>query len=149
MWVELIQRMAGWFGAGGTVTTGTRVEDFRVSEPVFNELTMSDSSKAGVQVGQVNGSVRVVHLKQERHITNHVHVYGEPDPASKSLTSSEQRDVLQMIRALRNSDSTFAFMEKTFGTKFVMDLQPSQLLRVRRYVESINKRTGNRGRSNS
>ncbi|GKT20032.1 hypothetical protein AVHY2522_24595 [Acidovorax sp. SUPP2522] len=49
-----------------------------------------------------------------------------------------------MIRQLHDNKGVFLFMEKTFGTRMVIDLAPAQLLRVRRYVETIHRRTQGR-----
>lgn len=90
-----------------------------------------------VQVGKVGGNFTVVNVTQ----------YQAPAPSEHfhqrngSIANPEQREVLRMISRLHNKDSIFLFMTRQFGTHMVIDLQPSQLLRVRRYVESINRRT--------
>lgn len=58
-----------------------------------------------------------------------------------AIATPQQREVLSLIRGLRKTESVFLFMEKEFGTRMVIDLQPSQLIRVKRYVEAINRRT--------
>lgn len=81
-----------------------------------------------IQVGKVAGNVTIVHVTQPAQV----------QPAG--LTTAEQREVLALIRGVPNKAAVFAWMEKTFGTRMVMDLKPSELLRTRRYVESIHKR---------
>lgn len=81
----------------------------------------------GVHVGHVDGGVHVYQFHSQQQIT--------------TISNAEQRAVLAMIRRLRNGEAVFAFMARTFGTRMVIDLQPSQLLRVRRYVETINQRS--------
>lgn len=86
-----------------------------------------------VQVGKVGGDVT-------SNVTI-VTVVGTPANTPGSLTTAEQREVLGLIRRVRNSETVFLFMERQFGTRMVIDLQPSQLLRVRRYAEAILNRT--------
>lgn len=87
MLVELIQRISGWWGGGGQSDARKREDDFRASEPVLHELSVTKGSTANVLVGQVNGSVRVVHLKQERHVTINKYASENPEPGSESLKS--------------------------------------------------------------
>jgi len=151
MWFAFCQRLLSWFGVrGNRVESVSKSEDFRTSEPVLTDsldLQMGHVGNANVQVGQNSGSVKVVNLKQER--VTHIHVYGgsegRQDNAAKSSapisqTTPEQREVLRLMRQLRSRESTYAFMQKNFGTKMVIDLKPGELIRVRKYVESINER---------
>lgn len=41
---------------------------------------------------------------------------------------------------LSNNEAVFLWMEKSFGTRMVMDLKPSEVMRTRRYVETIKHR---------
>lgn len=41
---------------------------------------------------------------------------------------------------LPNKEAVFSWMQKSFGTRMVMDLKPSEVLRTRRYVETIHRR---------
>jgi len=159
MWFAFRQRLLSWFGGSGRkVESVSRPEDFRSSEPVLTdspEMQMGHVGNANMQVGR-NSKVHVVH----RNVTN-IYVLGDQDSrkaandarctrptsdserpaeARPSLTTAEQREVLAMIRALRKSDSVFAFMEKNFGTRMVMNLHGAELERVKAYVESINRR---------
>lgn len=147
MWVEIRQRISGWLGSDRSATR-TDQDDFRISEPVLShapDMHMQDVGKGNVQIGQNNGQVRVVTLKQERNVTN-IHYHKEAEPAPVEMMSAQQKEVFAMICRLPNSDSTYAFMERSFGTRMVMDLQPSQVLRVRRYVEAIKKTTQRGGK---
>lgn len=87
-----------------------------------------------VQVGKVGGdvvsNVTIVNISHSQF----------SNTQSGSIATVQQREVLGMIRGLRNNESVFMFMEKHFGTRMVIDLQPSQLVRVKRYVEAINRR---------
>lgn len=87
-----------------------------------------------MQVGRVGGdvvsNVTIVNISHSQ-ISN-------TQPAT--IATAEQREVLSLIRGLRNKESVFLFMEKHFGTRMVIDLQPRQLIRVKRYVEAINRR---------
>lgn len=84
-----------------------------------------------IQVGKVSGNVTIVHV-----------THAQDFQASKtaSLTTPEQREVLGMIRKLKNKEAVFNWMQKSFGTRMVMDLKPSEVLRARRYIETINRR---------
>ena len=140
MLVELIQRFSGWWS--GRVDTRKRAEDFRASEPVLHELSVTDSSTANVLVGQVNGTVRVVHLKQERHVT--IHKYAAPElPAStdKRKQTPEQLKVYRAMRALPRSHQAgvLQFMQREFGSKRFTDISGRSLQRVALYIEAIEK----------
>lgn len=86
---------------------------------------------SAIQVGKVGGNVTIVHI-----------THAPDSQASKpaSLTTPEQREVLGLIRRLRNKDAVFSWMHKSFGTRMVMDLKPSEVLRTKRYVETIHRR---------
>jgi len=84
-----------------------------------------------IQVGKVSGNVTIFHVTQASDSQ-------APKPAS--LTTTEQREVLGMIRRVPNKEAVFCWMQKSFGTRMVMDLKPSELLRTRRYVETIHRR---------
>lgn len=84
-----------------------------------------------IQVGKVGGNVTIVHVTQSPESS---------DTKPVSLTTAEQREVLGLIRRLRNNESVFVWMEKSFGTRMVMDLKPSEVMRTRRYVETIHRR---------
>ena len=84
-----------------------------------------------VQVGSVGGNVT-------SNVTI-VNVLAPPLEAPK-LASADQREVLALIRKLHNREAVFHWMQKSFGTRMVIDLKPSELLRTRRYVETIHRR---------
>ncbi|WCM88549.1 hypothetical protein [Acidovorax sp. NCPPB 3576] len=104
---------------------------------------MKNEGAGAVQIGKVEGNVST------NHFTITV-IAPKPEPgpeapaAPLSLTSPEQREVLRLIRQLQDNKGVFLFMERTFGTRMVIDLEPAQLLRVRRYVETIHRRTKGR-----
>ncbi len=82
---------------------------------------------AGVQIGKVDGNVRVV------HVTHHHH------GRARGPASTEQREVLALLRTLPERGLVLEFMHREFGTRMVIELAPAQLYRVRRYVEKINE----------
>ena len=86
MWFAFRQRVISWFG-GGRVALNSHLEDFRTSEPVLTDTQMMERvGNANVQIGQNNtGNVRVVHLKQERHVT--IHKYAAPE--TSKLTTEQ------------------------------------------------------------
>lgn len=84
-----------------------------------------------IQVGKVGGNVTIVHV---------THTPSSQASKPASLTTPEQREVLGLIRRLRNEEAVFVWMEKSFGTRRVINLQPYELLRTRRYVETIHSR---------
>lgn len=90
-----------------------------------------------IQVGKVGGNLTIFHVTQAPSSTRQ---------ESPTLANQEQRAVLGMIRRLRNSEAVFEWMQKSFGTRMVIDLDARQLLRVRRYVESIHRRMSRRGK---
>lgn len=85
------------------------------------------TGESNVQVGKVGGNFTVV---------NHHHA---PAPQA-GLTTPAQRELLTLIRRLPNAEAVFTFMHREFGSRMVMDLSPSQVLRVRRYVEVVQKK---------
>ena len=143
MLVELIQRISGWWDSGKSrIDARQRAEDFRASEPVLHELSISDGSTNNVLVGQVNGTVRVVHLKQERHVT--IHKYAAPEPPAsmdKRKQTPEQLKVYRALRTLPRSHQTgvLQFMQREFGTKRFTDISGRSLQRVALYIEAIEK----------
>ncbi|MBF5006384.1 hypothetical protein [Diaphorobacter caeni] len=144
MLVAFRQRVLGWLGGGGD-RSNARPDDFRVSEPVLTyPLHMDNVGNGNLQVGQNNGSVRVVHLKQERNVT-HIHVYGEQDPTEPEdeqfdygvKATPAQREVMLMIRQLPKPMTVYKFMEEKFNTQFVLDLESEQVRIVKSFVEPI------------
>lgn len=90
------------------------------------------------------GRVQAETVNNVTNVTNQFICVGRAPSEPKSGSggaSVEQRQVLSMIRTLPQRDGVLVFMEREFGTRMVIDLAPSQLLRVRRYVEAIQKRT--------
>lgn len=73
---------------------------------------------------------------------NIVNIHGQfTNTRPASVANPAQREVLNMIRRLRKAEPVFLFMEREFGTRMVIELQPTQLLRLKRYVEAIHRRT--------
>lgn len=97
------------------------------------------------QFGRVAGNVTIVHLTQHLPAPTPEPMPPALEPArpvrAPGVANDEQRQVLQLIRRLPSSTATAVhdFMQREFGTRVVVHLQPAQLYRVRRYVETIIK----------
>lgn len=105
-----------------------------------------NSGNGAVQVSSNGGHVTIVHL------TQHVQPVMAPPPVEpiqpvmrperqRTQVTEEQREVLAMMRSLPDEGSVLGFMQREFGTRRVVELQPKQLYRLRRYVETINRKT--------
>jgi hypothetical protein len=84
-----------------------------------------------IQVGKVEGGMQVVHQ----------HFYAAAQPVRPKATATH-REVLALMELLPSPvrNKVLDFMRREFNTAMVVELQPAQLLRVRRYVETINNR---------
>ena len=145
MWLAFRQRVISWFGGGGRAAQRLHAEDFRTSEPVLTDTQqmMEHVGNANVQIGPNNsGTVRVVHLKQERHVTIHKYAAPEPPvPTDKRKQTPEQLKVYRAMRALPRSHQAgvLQFMQREFGTKRFTDISGRSLQRVALYIEAIAK----------
>lgn len=91
-----------------------------------------------IQVGKVEGDMQVVHQ----------HYYLPPYPQASACTvrpgapTAAHKEVLALMRPLDRAAriKVLDFMRREFGTAMVMELQPAQVYRVRRYVETVNSR---------
>ena len=150
----LFQRVMDWLGMG-------RPRPQPVQQPAADQGQPQDGQDmhhvgaGNVQIGQAGGSVRVVHLNQERHVTQVVHqhfyaVAGTPAQASTNSPAAsndggrltpEQREVFARMKQLkpRTYNKVVAFMRSEFNTGLVNQLHGQQLYRVRRYVETIHR----------
>lgn len=104
-----------------------------------------NSGNGAVQVSSNGGHVTVVHL------TQHVQPVMASPPVEpiqpvmrperpRTQATEGQREVLAMMRSLPDEGSVLGFMQREFGTRRVVELQPRQLYRVRRYIETINEK---------
>jgi hypothetical protein len=102
------------------------------------------------QFGKVGGNVTILHVTQHVLTTPVAppqfestapaplaEPAAQPHRAGGGVANEDQRHVLQLIRRLHDSASVYEFMRREFGTHMVINLQPPQLFRVRRYVEAI------------
>ena len=94
-----------------------------------------------------------MHMGAVQNVTQvHQHFYAavEPEhavrpsaapPAARPAATAAQKEVLALLRPLPESvrSKVWAFMRREFQTAMVVDLQPHQLYRVRRYVETVNQ----------
>ncbi len=154
MGMQWFRRVMNWLGVGN-----------RTPEPVQQPAAGPDQNEDGqamhhvgagnVQIGQAGGSVRVVHLNQERHVTQVVHqhfyaVAGTPAqaPAAQAPAANdgakltpEQREVYTLMRQLRRRDynRVVTFMREQLGTGLVQQLHGQALFRLRRYVETVQR----------
>lgn len=78
-----------------------------------------------VQVGQLNGNVTV-------------HNYHAPvNVATRSKATPDQRKLLDLLKQVPDRIAILNFMEREFGTRLVINLDPPQVFRVRRYAETV------------
>lgn len=106
-----------------------------------------------IHIGQLAGPVTNVQLTQ--------HIYARSFPAPLAATpqpctpppppppqpvqrppsaTPAQRDVLFLMQKLPDRIAVLDFMEREFNTRMVIELQPVQVYRLRRYVEVILKK---------
>lgn len=110
-----------------------------------------NSGSGAVQVGRADGDVKVLQLTQ--------HIYARsfpaplavtpqtcappqpshpsPPPPQRPVATPEQRDVLFLMQKLPDRIAVLDFMEREFNTRMVIELQPVQVYRLRRYVEVV------------
>lgn len=95
-----------------------------------------------MHIGQSAGPVTNVHLTQ--------HIYAPPvqptpppqaarQPRQRSSATPEHRQVLALMDHLPDRIAVLDFMEREFGTRMVIELEPPQVYRLRRYVEVVLK----------
>lgn len=78
-------------------------------------------------------------------VNNHYHLNAGPRPEappapqrpSKSVANPKQRQVLALIKRTGNERAVLKWMEKTFGTRWVVALDETQLWRVESYCETV------------
>lgn len=104
----------------------------------------SSSGPGCMQIGKVEGAVTNVHLTQ--HIygprKNDMHQRAQSQPLRQQLTRSTHanvtpREVLARMDKLPDRIAVLDFMEREFQTRMVIDLEPAQLYRLKRYVEVV------------
>lgn len=93
-----------------------------------------------IQVGKVEGGMQVVHQHFYSAAPNGLGASRTDDEKAPPATP-EQREVLAMMKVLDKPTryKVLKFMRDNFGTAMVIELSPSQVYRVRRYVETINR----------
>ncbi len=101
----------------------------------------TNEGAGAVQIGRASGDVHTTTTSNVTIINLQV---SQERPTH--LATTEQREVLAMLRKLHQRDAVFVFRQRQFGTRMVIDLEPGQLLRVRRYVETIRSRTTRRNK---
>lgn len=106
------------------------------------------TGEGAIHIGQLAGPVTNVHLTQ--------HIYARslpaplaatpqpctpppppPPPAQRPAVTPEQRDVLFLMQKLPDRIAVLDFMQREFDTRMVIELQPVQVYRLRRYVEVV------------
>lgn len=92
-------------------------------------------------MGKISGPVTVVNVYGRLSPENSKPQASEPD---SGVATQSQRDVLRLLRGLatREREAVLLFMERTFHTRMVIDLGPAQQMRVRKYIEAIQRRQG-------
>lgn len=113
----------------------------------------ASSGNGAVHMGDVGGSVHNV-----TQVHHHFYATAPPEqttpvstvaaraitpPPTQSVVTAAHKDVLASMKRLPEPVriKVLDFMRREFKTGMVIELQPSQLLRVRRYVETINQRS--------
>lgn len=93
----------------------------------------TNKGSGSVQAGRVAGNVTVIN-NHHRHMPARAPVAFSPEHAA----------VLDLMKQLENRISVLEFMQREFGTKMVKELQPSELFRLRRYVEVVIEKSSTR-----
>lgn len=104
----------------------------RFLKELWSILAPGQKNKGGgsVQVGHMTGNVTVI---------NHHH--GTRSPNDRRASAAQQREVLDMMDRVPDRITVLKFMEREFATRMVIDLHPSQLYRLRRYLEVVIAKT--------
>lgn len=114
-----------------------------VSGSVHNNTPLQTGGDGAIQVSKVEGGVQVVH----QHFYPPPH---EPQPhdqrpraVSAAAATAQHKQVLALMKPLDKAAriTVLDFMRREFNTAMVIELEPEQLYRVRRYVETINNRS--------
>lgn len=100
-------------------------------------MRMDHGAHGSVQVGHAGGPVTIVNLTQ--HLDASVRATSS---RNRPVANDAQREVLRLMRGLPDQTVVEDFMHREFGTRKVIDLAPSQLYRVRKYVDAICRRSG-------
>ena len=101
--------------------------------------SQKNTGNGAVQVGKAGGDVTVVNFTQ--HITQRLPNFQagsrlSPAASTRRKASPAQREVLNLMMKLDDREgAVLEFMQREFGTRIVIDLNDSQLFRVKRYVE--------------
>ena len=105
------------------------------------------TGEGGVHIGKMDGGFTQVHLTQ--HIyppkanVSPVRVSRPELRAGPRLSAKEdQHQVLKLLDQVPDRMAVLDFMMREFGTRLVIDLEAQQLFRLRRYVQAILKRQG-------
>lgn len=105
------------------------------------------SGSSAMHMGHVSGSV-------QQQVHQHFYAAAQPAQGAAAPTPTpavvrppsgatpEQKQVLTLMKPLPEPVRirVLDFMRREFGTALVIELQPDQVYRVRRYVEVINNR---------
>ena len=152
MWFELWQRVLNWFGGDKKSSGHDQPVSFRESEPQLQDMTMNDVGSSNLQVGQNNGQVKFVNLKQERNVrVVHQHFYNSQPPqdqrpanpatANKEVIklTEEQKTVYLELKQLTGEgyETVMVFMEREFKTRLIAKVDGKDLFRVRKYVAKM------------
>lgn len=100
-----------------------------------------NTGQAGVQVAKAGDVIVINHITtHHNHISPHNNGQQPAQPKNpeekKRQATPAQRALLGMMKQLHDrEDLVLNFMHREFGTHRVMDLDETQLYRLRRYVE--------------
>lgn len=87
------------------------------------------------QKNTASGVVQVGHLTGNVTVNNYHHV--PASGATRSKATPDQRKLLDLLKQAPDRVVILNFMEREFGTSLVINLEPAQVFRVRRYVETV------------
>lgn len=87
---------------------------------------LKNTASGVVQVGQVNGNITVHNYHQ-----------APVKVATRSKATPDQKRLLDLLKQVPDRAVILNFMQREFGTSLVIKLEPPQVFRVRRYVETV------------
>lgn len=106
----------------------------RLWKALLKLLPSQQNTASGVvQAGKVDGNITVI---------NHHHHTAPVQPQRKTpRATTEQKAILRLMDEVPDRIAVLDFMEREFSTRMVIDLNPAQQFRLRRYVEVVISKT--------
>lgn len=100
------------------------------------------SGDGTVQVERASGDVQIDNSRPVTMVVtqNFYSAQVETRPAANGMATPEQRALLTQIRRLPGSgESVFRWMERSFGTRMVIELRPHEARRLQSYVAGVER----------